>query len=178
MDSNHVSWIFSPVHIPYLPAHHSFRTMFHLCLHYSVGILSRDDRTRTCDLMVPNHAFYQLNYIPIFNFQRTLALYQKSCQTFLLKRKDSNLQCTLAAVLPETNFALLLIYMTCKHFVFYSRVYHSTTLQYLEHMVGFEPTVRFRIGFCRPMVSTTRPHVHLIPLQESNLCLDLRCHPS
>lgn len=25
----------------------------------------RDDRTRTCDLMVPNHAYYQLYYIPV-----------------------------------------------------------------------------------------------------------------
>lgn len=27
--------------------------------------LSRGDRTRTCDLMVPNHALYQLSYAPI-----------------------------------------------------------------------------------------------------------------
>ena len=65
VDSNHVSWIFSPVHIPYLPAHLSFRTIFHLCLHYSVGILSRGDRTRTCDILNPNQVRYQLRYTPI-----------------------------------------------------------------------------------------------------------------
>ncbi len=33
-------------------------------LHYTQLFICRDDRTRTCDLVVPNHAFYQLNYIP------------------------------------------------------------------------------------------------------------------
>ena len=65
----------------------------------------RDDRTRTCDLVVPNHAFYQLNYIPIM-----------SKNFFLLKRKDSNLQRHTAAALPETKYLLLLTYIRCKRF--------------------------------------------------------------
>ncbi len=42
---------------------------FFICL----PVVGRDSRTRTCDLVLPKHAYYQLYYIPItktFDFQR------------------------------------------------------------------------------------------------------------
>ena len=33
--------------------------------------VGRDSRTRTCDLMLPKHAYYQLYYIPNFKEQKT-----------------------------------------------------------------------------------------------------------
>ena len=104
-------------------------------------------------------------------FQRTLALYQKPCQTFLLKRKDSNLQRTMAAVLPETKFALLLIYIACKHFCL------------LQPCLPFHHTSIFRAhgwirtnGALSHWVLQTHGFDHsptcafYKPLQESNLC--------
>ena len=35
-----------------------------IILFINILFLCRDDRTQTCDLSVPNRAFYQLNYIP------------------------------------------------------------------------------------------------------------------
>ena len=39
----------------------------------------RDDTIRTCDLLVPNQAFYQLNYIPVTTF---LSRQYESCKTY------------------------------------------------------------------------------------------------
>lgn len=73
--------VFSPAHTPCL-SEPLFRTIFHLCLHYSVGILSRGDRTRTCDIMVPNHVRYQLRHTPIIIFKEHLHFIKNRAKLF------------------------------------------------------------------------------------------------
>lgn len=69
---------------------------------------------------------------------------------FLRRRKDSNFHGLIHGqfITPDRSTLLCL------------PLHHD--LHVFEHMVGFEPTMPFRIRFCRPMVSTTRPHVHVI----------------
>ena len=77
----------------------------------------------------------------------------------MLKRKDSNLQCTLAAVLPETKSALLLIYMACKHFLLSTAV--STIpphFNILSTWLDSNQRCAFALGFADPWF---RPLAHM-----------------
>lgn len=130
MDSNHVSWIFSPVHIPYLPAHHNF-----------VGMTGLEPATSCSQSMRSS----QLNYIPLTfvgvgGFEPpkpkrqiyslvlstvigTLPFYQRT----LLKQKDSNLQ----AIRRRVYLSSIAVHLhICKPF-FLSRCvcqFHHTSL--------------------------------------------------
>lgn len=42
-----------------------FQGEYATCLQHICDMSCRDDRTRTYNLMLPKHPFYQLNYIPI-----------------------------------------------------------------------------------------------------------------
>ena len=128
--------------------------------------------------MVPNHAFYQLNYIPIVVCQwvdsnhrsrkapdlqsgpnyriRNTGIISKN---ILRRRKDSNFHGLIHGqfITPDRSTLLCL------------PLHHD--LHISEHLVGFEPTMTFRMGFCRPLPSTTRPQVHFNQFgRDSNPC--------
>lgn len=90
----------------------------------------------------PKHLIYSQDLITILG---TLPSFK---ELFLRRRKDSNFHGLIHGqfITPDRSTLLCL------------PLHHI--LHISEHMVGFEPTMPFRIGFCRPMPSTTRPHVH------------------
>ena len=65
------------------------------------NLLCRDDSTRTSDLLVPNQAFYQLNYIPFCGCKDTIFSFNFTILTLFLTKNEP---CLAINVFNNLNF--------------------------------------------------------------------------